>query len=168
VLGLTGCLGPTKYADEGWTGGYKQTQLEPGIWRVSFFGNGFTTAETVQTFWLYRCAEVALENGADGFEVVSDIHLVSLKSAPAGRPQLIPVHGGGGGGFVYVPMYVPDTPKPSLEADIKLVKGPFKADPPRVFDAAALKAVLEPIVKGKLCDGNVCPHAHHYLKPQSA
>lgn len=167
MLGLTGCLGPTKYADEGWTGGYKQTEIEPGIWRVSFFGNGFTTPETVQTFWLYRCAELALQNGADGFEVVSDIHLASLKRTPDGEPLLVPVHGGGGGGYVYIPMYVPDTPKPSLEGDIRLLKRPFDAKPPKVFDASALHVLLDPLVKGKLCDGNVCPHVHRYLWPSS-
>jgi hypothetical protein len=164
LLGLSGCA--TDYGSQGLTGGYDQKQIEQGVWRVSFAGNGFTTAETVQTFWLYRCAEIALENGADGFEIISNIHLTALQLHPGEDARLIPVHGGG---YVYIPMYMPDVPKPSMVADIRLLKKPFTAVAPKSFDAAALKAALEPIVKGKLCDsGNVCPHEHAYLRPQSA
>jgi hypothetical protein len=46
-----------------------------------------------------------------------------------------------------------------------LIKKPFMSKPPTVFDAVALKAKLEPLVKGGLCEGNVCPHVHTYLMP---
>ncbi len=145
LFGLGGCASP--YANEGWTGGYTEQQLEPNIWRVVFSGNGFTTRETVQTFWLYRAAETTLAKGYDGFEIVSDARLVSA------RPLLQTVQ-----------YYYPDVAKPSFAADIRLLKRPLSGSPPAVFDAAALKAALEPIVHGKLCDsGNICPHPHTYL-----
>lgn len=44
-------------------GGYEETQLAPNVWRVSFTGNGFTTAEQTQDFALLRSAELATKNG---------------------------------------------------------------------------------------------------------
>jgi len=60
-------------------------------------------------------------------------------------------------------------PQPDFSAEIRLLKRPFTPAPPRVFDAAALKTVLEPHVNGPKCKlGNVCPHPHDYLKPALA
>jgi hypothetical protein len=38
------------YSSQGITGGYNEKEMEPGIWRVSYSGNGFTTYESVQTY----------------------------------------------------------------------------------------------------------------------
>lgn len=165
MLGLTSCASP--YDSSGLTGGYSDQQLEPGIWRVRYGGNGYTTPETVQTFWLYRCAELAKEQGYDGFEILSNLQLTSLDRRGADTAHLkVLTHGGGGGGaFIYI---APGMPKPWIEGDIRLLKAPFTVNVPKVFDAGALLAALQPIVKGKLCDlGNVCPHVHHYLIPTS-
>lgn len=160
---LGGCASP--YSDAGITGGYTEQQLEPGIWRVMFAGNGFTTPESVQTFWLYRCAELALAQHYQGFEILSDLRLVSYERGTQDDAQLIPVHGGGG--YVYIPIYIADSAKPYLAADIRLLNQPFTPQAPKSFDAAALKATLQPLVEGKLCDnGNVCPHPHTYLEPK--
>jgi hypothetical protein len=166
LLMLGSCASP--YADEGLTGGYDAQQIEPGVWRVTYSGNGYTTQETVQTYWLHRCAEIALSNGYDGFEILSDIRLISYDPDGADNAKLVLVHGGGGG-YVYVPVYIQDVPKPVMIAEIRLLKRPFTAAPPKIFDAAALKAALDPIVNGKSCDlGNVCPHPHTYLNPDAA
>lgn len=149
LLGLSGCTTPaaSPYAPLGGTGGYSETQLEPDIWRVGYYGNGYTSPDTVQTFWLYHCAELALVHGYDGFQIYWNGQLKAFKQPAPSTAQ---------------PVYF--DVKPSLEADVKFLKKPFAADPPQSFDAAALKAALEPAVKGKLCDiGNVCPHAHDYL-----
>jgi hypothetical protein len=165
LLALGGCT--TKYEDQNWTGGYGEKQLESNVWRVSFHGNGFTTPETVQTFWLYRCAELTLAKGYSGFVVVSDIQLVNVPGALTGG-QFIQVHGGGGGGGYFYYYRAPDVAKPSLEADIRMLQKPFSVSPPKMFDAAALKQTLEPFVKGELCSGNVCPHPHTYLHAPAA
>lgn len=47
---LTGCATP--YGSAGILGGFSEKNLEGDIWRVSFSGNGYTTMETVQTYWL--------------------------------------------------------------------------------------------------------------------
>ncbi len=38
---------------------------------VSFRGNGYTDRQTVQSFLLYRCAQVTLEDGYDYFVLIS-------------------------------------------------------------------------------------------------
>lgn len=153
---VTGCA--TGYHDSTITGGHSVKEMEPGIWRVSFAGNGFTTAETVQTYWLYRAAELTLEKGFDGFVILSNIQLVGVPSAD---PLL---HLAKGGTFIYIPAG-PSVAKPFIEADIRLLKQPFEPAPPKQFDATALKTRLEVYVRGEKCGANVCPHVHHYLRP---
>jgi hypothetical protein len=57
-------------------GGLDAKELRPDVDRVSFQGNGFTTRESVQVYWLNRCAELAIEKGYAGFEVLSDMQFV--------------------------------------------------------------------------------------------
>ena len=66
-------------------GGFSEQELESGLWRVRFEGNPDTTEETVQTFWLYRCAELALQKGFDGFAILSPIRLTSAEIKSEGR-----------------------------------------------------------------------------------
>ena len=160
ALMLAACSTP--YAPSGITGGYADRELVSGIWRVGFSGNGHTTYETVQTYWLYRCAEVTLENGFDGFEILPNMTL-SQRAAPADRPVRLAAHGGP----IFVPIYAGPAPyKPQIVGDIRLLKEPFDPVPGKVFNAAALENVLEPYVNGEKCRlGNVCAHAHDYLYP---
>jgi hypothetical protein len=148
-LVLTGCA--TSYQSDSITGGYSEREVSPNVWRLRYGGNAYTTRETVQTYWLYRAAEFTIEQGFDGFEIL----------APANRSY------SGTGSELPVPMYVGAMNKPALTANIRLLKKPFTAHPPIVFDAKALKLAVEPHVKGPLCDDNVCPHVHLYLMPES-
>jgi hypothetical protein len=66
----------TPYAPSGVLGGFTTIELRPDVWRVGFRGNGYTTGETAQTYWLFRSAELALEKGYDGFEVLSDMKFI--------------------------------------------------------------------------------------------
>lgn len=88
AVGLASCATP--YAQQGITGGFDVQELRPDVFRVSFGGNGFTTKETVQVYWLYRCAQLAVEKGFAGFEILSDMQF-SMRRAPADdrdRPRL--------------------------------------------------------------------------------
>jgi hypothetical protein len=158
---LGGCA--TDYQKSGLTGGYTDLQLNGDIWRVRYGGNGFTSYETVQTYWLNHCAEMALEKGYDGFEILSDVHLtldLPVEILDSSDP-LRKVHS------TYVPIYIPSgggAPPPHIIADIRLLHGDVRDTPPRQYGAASLKKRLEPIVNGKKCDnGNVCPHVHDYV-----
>lgn len=163
---LSACSTP--YGPNAIFGGYSEKEIEPSIWRVRFGGNGYTTYETVQTYWLYRCAEMTIEKGFDGFEIISNIRLVDAPPAPesltsGSDKQLAAV------AQYYIPMYIPQAPMPFVEADIRLLRQPLDPVPGKRFNAADLKNALEPYVKGKKCDAdNVCPHVHRYLYPVPA
>ncbi len=147
------------------TGGYEQERVADDEWIVGFLGNGFTTRETVQTMWLYRCAELTLEKGYAGFEIETDMHFTfHFLSKPTRVAQTSIVNDAIGqamGNAVAAQA-------PRLNGTIKLLRAPVTPVPGRVFDAAVLRATLEPLVRGKMCNGNVCPHPHDYLGSPSA
>src|SRR5450755_3794621 len=51
----------TPYQQYGVLRGLDAKELRPDVFRVSFQGNGFTSKESVQVYWLNRCAELAIE-----------------------------------------------------------------------------------------------------------
>ncbi|WP_444916803.1 CC0125/CC1285 family lipoprotein [Microbulbifer sp. JMSA003] len=163
VAVLAGCATPYQNSAGSFTGGHSVKHLEGDIYRVGFYGNGYTTKETVQTYWLYRCAEVAIENGFEGFEILSHITLTQsfdieqffAEENPYKKVQVY-----------YIPMHT--APKPEIVADIRLLNPPYEVNPPKVFNASELKAVLDPYVNAeKKCgSGNVCEHVHKYLHPE--
>ena len=55
------------YAD---AGGYSDLRLEQDRWRVTFQGNSLTSRETVESYLLYRAAELTVAQGYDWFETV--------------------------------------------------------------------------------------------------
>ena len=48
-------------------GGYSDQQLEQNRYRVTFTGNSMTSRETVETYLLYRAAELTVTKGYDWF-----------------------------------------------------------------------------------------------------
>ena len=50
--------------------GYSNQQIESNRWMVSFAGNSLTDRQTVETYLLYRAAELTSQNGYDYFRVV--------------------------------------------------------------------------------------------------
>ncbi len=71
-LWLAGCsVAPTPYQALGENGGYSEQQIENNRYSVKFTGNQSTPRDTVESYALFRAAEVTLENGHDYFKVVS-------------------------------------------------------------------------------------------------
>jgi hypothetical protein len=139
-------------------GGYSETQLEPGVWRVRYWASRHASSETVQTYWLERAAELTGEQGFEGFEIISNVHLSAKPDQPAFPEIQIAA-----ASFIYVPA-TPSEPSRELEADIRLLHHPFATRRMRTFDAAKLLTALEPFVKGPKCNNdNVCGHLHRYL-----
>jgi hypothetical protein len=68
---LGGCATPTPYqplAKPGsMQGGYSDQQIEANRFRVTFAGNSMTSRETVETYLLYRAAQLTVERGFDWF-----------------------------------------------------------------------------------------------------
>ena len=168
LLAMSSCA--TAYQSQGITGGFSEVSVSGDDWTVRFAGNGYTNGETVQSYWLYHCAELALSKGYAGFQIITPMTLAALHDADqGGQARIIKVHGTtGGGGHVVtygggyaggVMVY-----KPTLTGTIRLLKAPIAAVPEHhLFDAAVLKAQLAPYVLGEKCNGNICPHLHSYL-----
>lgn len=70
--GLTACETATPYQPlnpaSASAGGYSETKIEQDRWRVTFAGNDMTSRETVETYLLYRAAELTIAQGYDWFE----------------------------------------------------------------------------------------------------
>ena len=160
---LAGCATPyqSRIAGAfGVPGGYSETEVDHDIWRVTYTANVKATRETVQTYWLYRCAELSLQKGYDGFAIMTPVPLVH----DTRHPELTHIQLAAGH-TVFVPIYTgAGPPLQQMQASIIMMKQPFAPEPPKSFDARALKTALEPHVNGKKCgEGNVCPHEHTYL-----
>lgn len=52
-------------------GGYENQQIESNRWAISFSGNSLTDRQTVESYLLYRAAELTKQNGYDNFEIVT-------------------------------------------------------------------------------------------------
>jgi hypothetical protein len=124
VAVLAGCQA-TPYQPAAARDGFGEVEFEANIWRIRFMHNAFTTRETAQSYWLYRASELAISKGYDGFEVL----------ALGGRARAA------GDGLSSSSSFV-------IEGDIRMLKQPFESIPPKTYNAAALKAVLDPYVAG--------------------
>lgn len=70
VLMLSGCATP--YKQEGFSGGFSETQLDRNMFSVSFRGNGYSSPERVNEMALLRSADIALEHGYLYFVVLEN------------------------------------------------------------------------------------------------
>jgi hypothetical protein len=170
VLTLGACAGETPYQslatspDPG-RGGYSERQIEPGKWRVLFSGNAVTSRQTVETYLLYRAAELTVEQGYDWFSLETEETRAHprLQTAPTPAPTAIDGAWGphwryrGGGWFGGWRDLAPDAaPPPRLEdqtataylafADIALGHGAKPAGDPAAFDAQEVLKRLGPDV----------------------
>lgn len=68
IIFLSACATP--YQPMGLMGGYSDSHLDSNTIRVSFYGNGYTSRETVENNLLYRSAEVTVQNGYNYFIIV--------------------------------------------------------------------------------------------------
>lgn len=71
---LAGCATATPYQPLGYPGergGYTNQQLDQTHWRVSFYGNSLTSRQQVETYLLYRAAELSLQQGFQCFTLVN-------------------------------------------------------------------------------------------------
>lgn len=70
--------------------GYAETTIDANRVRVSFNGNAEMSRETVETYLLFRAAELTLQRGYDYF-VVTDHNIESHSEYAAARPPLPPI-----------------------------------------------------------------------------
>ena len=117
-LFLAGCANPTPYgpASEDWRGGYEDAYVQRGTYNVSFSGNGFTSATTAKSYFLYRCAEITVHAGYDYFVIIDGNAITNYA-----------VMGQGAGAATVA--------KPSFTGTIRLFKGHPPANNPNAYDA---------------------------------
>lgn len=71
ALALAACAAqPTPYQPKLDGLGYSQRQIDGRTWRVEFAGNADTPRETVETYLLYRCAEIMRFGGYEKFVIL--------------------------------------------------------------------------------------------------
>lgn len=127
-LSLTACA--TQYGSAGFTGGHVDSKVNNRLIKVDFHGNGFITSDKVQTYGLYRCAEIA-DAAKKPYFVVYD----SLRAAAADKPSTRPKVGTLGN-------------KPSAVAFVLLEDAPRSG----AQKTSAVLAELGPLVKGDATD----------------
>lgn len=155
ALAVAGCATATPYQPAGASGdGYAEQKLENNRYKVTFAGNSSTSRQTVETYLLYRAAEITLQNGYDYF-VMAD------KGTSADTRYLETYAGYGYGWYYWYPRSAvglsTGTANPITEyeaqANILVFKGPKPEDNPAAFDARQIKTNLEvsivrPQIKG--------------------
>ncbi|WP_445145035.1 CC0125/CC1285 family lipoprotein [Dyella sp. Tek66A03] len=82
AAGVTGCA--TAYQSKSFTGGFSETALSPDTFKISFAGNGFTSAERASDFAILRAADKSLELGCNYFGVMNDAEGASVGSMTVG------------------------------------------------------------------------------------
>jgi hypothetical protein len=143
---LASCVGPTESQPVGSGGeGYAARQIADDRWRVSFAGNSVTPRATVEDYLLYRAAEIARDEGALAFEVVTRETEAITTYLGAG------VGAGFGIGFhrrhfgaAALPFEARPVTRYTTFAEIRLLDAETNTTNPDVYDAASVIAAIGP------------------------
>jgi hypothetical protein len=167
MLGLAACGGATPYQPAAQPGrdapsgyGYSEQRLDRDRFLVSFSGNSMTSRQRVETYLLFRAAELTVGNGFDWFLTVergTDRHTRTRIDRPYGigpYPYWSPYwrYGSPAWGWRYWDPYVGDPfwdrsvdvrtiDRYEATAEIVMGNGP-KPNDPRAFDAREVLAQL--------------------------
>ncbi len=152
---LTACATATPYqpaANDRY--GFDEQRIETNRMRIAFRGNTLTERETVETYLLYRAAELTLQNGYDYFIVANrDVEGHSqLRSTGPYRPRFgfdywyfSPRHGWSPwyDPFWAEPMRYREVTRYEAVAEIAMFRGEKPANDPNAFDAREVQANLQ-------------------------
>ena len=159
-LALAACATTTPYqpadASSSLKQGYSDQAIEDNRYRVAFKGNSSTPKEVVETYLLYRAAELTLQQGKDWFLVVdrdtegqSRLRPDSFRSPYYSRfgfgySYFHPAHGWRGAYDPFwreAPTYTEVT-RYEASAEIIMNSGEKPQDEPRAFDAREVQKNL--------------------------
>ena len=155
ALVLAACTTP--YQPKGASGGFTDKKLGAGHYSVEFSGNGNTSAELVANMFLYRCAELTVQDGYDVFRSAGPASpgagALSQAMADRGQPEgAVPTDFRSSGSSAPRTIYVPSAPvRVTIHKMTGVVRMGRYADVPsnvRVWDARAVMKQLEPVVRG--------------------
>ena len=157
-LALVACASqPVYQAADGSRYGYSDQKIEEGRFRVTYNGSSSTPRATVETFLLYRMAELTRANGFDYFivtETDTECH-TRITEATAGGPcacyrdfgARFPYYGYGYYCDPFTQVY--ETKRYEAVAFIKMYTGEKPVDDPHAFDASDVIANLSPEIVRK-------------------
>jgi hypothetical protein len=171
IASMGACATPTPYqpyrgeSAAGTHGGYSDQRLAPDRFRVRFHGNDLTSRERVESYLLYRAAELTLASGYDWF-AITDRHTehdveTYVRRTPWGAYGYWQPHwryyryGYGwdvwhpefGGPFWTNSIDVTTVESFEVEAEIVLEKGASPAADPKAFDARRIISELGPTIE---------------------
>lgn len=112
--------------------GYAETQIDFNRVRVSFAGNAETSRETVETYLLFRAAELTLQRGCDYF-VVADHSVETSSQYAASGPPVPPI---------MPPRRYREISSHTAVSDVIMHRGAPPPNAPNVFDARTVYANL--------------------------
>ena len=153
---LAACATSTPYGPMDGRYGYAEQRVESDRYIVFFHGNSSTPRNTVETFLLYRAAELTLQEGHDHFVVVEHETDVSRTfTATRGDPAMFGYYRVGYRPFPYYAYGYPwsyDTQfreRRTFEAQMMIVMrdGEKPVDDPGAFDARDVMQNLEARVR---------------------
>jgi len=154
ALVLSGCVTATPYqpaSKHTSAEGYTEQRLQDDRWRVTFSGNEVTSRQTVESYMLFRSAELTLANGYDWFETLdrSTEAQPTYYWGPDGYYYGAGWYGGDGGYWSPRWTYGNDWNAGTsyqVQASIIMHHGPKPPDHPHAFDAREIVAHVGPHV----------------------
>jgi len=169
ALALAACATATPYAPAERQGGYgfAEQRIEDNRYRITFRGNSSTSREAVESFLLFRAAELTAQNSFDHFIVVegdTETQTSYSSSSPAyyghpafygrygrgfrGRHYAFPYYAYGfGWGHPYYDNYTREITRYSAVAFVTMHRGEKPTDNPQAFDARDVMTNLGPLVQ---------------------
>lgn len=151
------CATQTPYAPaDGGRLGYSEQRIEHNRYTVSFSGNSLTDRQTVESYLLFRAAELTVQSGYDYFIVVqqdtekSTSYRSTIYDYPFRNHFFMSWYG-----YPYDPYFgggiATETTRPveryKAVAEIVMYKGEKPEDDPAAFDAHSVIKYLGPTVK---------------------
>ncbi len=134
--------------------GFQEQQIESNRVRITFRGNTLTDRETVETYLLFRAAEVTLQGGRDYFVVAKrdTEERTRLQSTGLDQSRFAFDHWYFSPRRGWSPWYDPFWAEPAsyrevtryeAVAEIAMFSGPKPGDDPNAFDAREVQANLQ-------------------------
>jgi hypothetical protein len=165
-LALAACATSTPYgpASESNPYGFSDQRIEDNRYRIVFRGNSSTTRETVETFLLYRAAELTVQNGFDYFIVSEQDTETSKRYSTTPSPAFygryyygygpyccaFPYYAyGWGWGLPYDDYTTREYTRYTAIAFVTMHKGTKPADNPQAFDARSVMDNLRAYVAAR-------------------
>jgi TonB family protein len=150
---LSACA--TSYQSGGFTGGYTEKKISDSAYVVTFGGNGFASKDRIYYFWMYRCAELTLQNGFALFQIrANQAAALSSPPEPSVRPAVYRTEDGasliktksGGGAVIVTGGYGGGPAKWTYSGTVLMYPAPLPSELVWAVDARAVLEALKPYI----------------------